>query len=374
MADELLAKAKQMLSIVTINTMCTIPEPIRFNGMGPRATRFADAFYGTLGEDIDIVCMQELTWHRNDIIKKFVKHKYVTPVMKSSLFGSNVRITDSGLCVLSKYPIQNIYAMIFDGPSYHVERLCAKGALLVRCFIPNLGYVNIVNTHLNAWTGLKADRAREHQVNQIHNWIHSLEIDSTEPLFFAGDYNIDAYEHSDTMFAIMNTLEAYFPYPNQTSFSFDPATNPLVGSDDPSEYATISKKGGCLDEYLTLGSCSCCPKQLVDGIAISKINFQPTEWKTEVVAIKTSAKFKIKIKLGVDRLINNVSDHNAVVLRLHFPNRIIPSIDFSIEGKHCTKISYDQPRFDHKWFLIQVLLTILYFLIFLAILYCCKVI
>jgi endonuclease/exonuclease/phosphatase family metal-dependent hydrolase len=363
-------KQKTMLSIVTLNAFCSIPEPIRYNGMNARSKHFAEAFYSSVGEEIDIICFQELTWRRKEILENFTKHKYATPVMRASLFSDNVRLAESGLCVLSKYPLESIHATVFNGPNYHVERLCAKGALLVRIFIPNLGYVNVVNTHLNAWTGLKADKAREHQINQIANWILTLDIDPEEPLFFVGDFNVDAYEHSNTMDEIMVKLNATLHYPKTTSFSFDPASNPLVGLDAPLEYATLSRKGGCVNEYLTHGTCACCPRQLVDVISISKRNRQPEELKVEVVPVVHPTKFKIKVKMGVERSIQHVSDHSAVVMRLHFG---IQNVIDPAGGQHCLKIGYDKPRFDWRWFLLQVTLTVFYTFLLLVIVYYCGV-
>lgn len=387
-----------MLSIVTLNSFNSVPEPIRYTGLAARSKHFAQAFYSSLGENIDVICFQELTWKRNDILENFTKHKYYTPVMKSSLFGGNVRFTESGLCVLSKYPIDSIHATIFDGPTYHVERLCAKGALLVRLFIPFIGYVNIVNTHLNAWTGPKADRARIHQINQIVEWIATIDINTNEPLFFAGDFNVDIYEHCNVMMELMQKLDARLPLPFSTSFSFDPATNPLVGLDAPLEYATLSRKGGCADEYLTLGTCACCPRQLVDLIAISNHHLQPTDVKVEVVPVIYPEKFNIKVKMGVERSVQHVSDHSAVVMKVKFKinndsqtedvqkmDKVekVEKIDkvekvekvedvaiTPITRKHCDFILYDKPRFDWKWFLAQILLTIFYVLMILLLLYC----
>jgi hypothetical protein len=273
--------------------------------------------------------------------------------MKSSLFGSKIRFQESGLVTISRYPIQKIYAMIFDGPTYHLERLCAKGALLVKIGIPGIGYVNVINTHLNAWSGERADRARDHQIGQIVDWLKKLEIDFNEPLFFTGDWNIDVYEHSDIVSNIMHKLSASVLLPKTTQFSFDPKHNPLVGLDAPDEYATISQSGGCVDEYLERGTCPCCPRQLVDLIAYSNIHLCPEKYEINVIPVCYPTPFQIKVRMGVDRFINQVSDHSAVLLRCVFPNSNSPHFG----GEHCTEIIYDIPFIEWNWLLFEIILT-----------------
>src|SRR6476646_9094214 len=106
-----------MISIVTLNAFNSIPEPFRYNGLYSRAQHFADAFYHSVGEQVDIICLQEFMWKRSQILKGFIHHPYATPIMRSSIFTSNVRLIQSGLCIVSKYPILKAYATIFDGPS-----------------------------------------------------------------------------------------------------------------------------------------------------------------------------------------------------------------------------------------------------------------
>ncbi len=344
-----------MFSIVTINSFASVPEPIRYNGLDARSKHFGKAFYQSVGKDIDIICFQELVWNKADILVNFTEHKYHTPTMGSSIFGSKIRFQESGLVTISRYPIQKIYAMIFDGPTYHLERLCAKGALLVKIGIPGLGYVNVINTHLNAWSGERADRARDHQIGQIVEWLKTLEIDFNEPLLFTGDWNIDFYEHSDIVASIMHKLNASILLSKVTQFSFDPKHNPLVGLDAPDEYATISRMGGCVDEYLTRGTCACCPRQLVDLIAISNNHLLYKNFDIQTIFVKYPTPFKIKVRMGVDRFIDQVSDHSAVLLRISFDvDGIVPIFG----GEHCKEIIYDTPFIEWDWLFLEIILAL----------------
>ncbi len=337
---------KQKLKICTMNAFASIPEPI-----------------------------QELAWDDKTILKGFTEHKFRTPIMRSSFFGSRIRLQHSGLCTLSKYPIQKIFATVFNGPAYHVERLCAKGAMLIQCNIPGLGYVNIVNTHLNAWSGERADRARDFQINQIIKWLDSLDLDPNQPLIFTGDWNIDAYEHALVVKKIMDKLRSSIILPKTTQFSFDPKNNPLVGLDAPDEYATVSKKGGCVQEYLSYGTCTCCPRQLVDLIAISDEHLRPQEHELNVIEVKYHTEFAIKVKMGVQRMVQHVSDHNAVVLDSSFYLDVATKNKHlaNIGGEHTTFITYDVPYIELPWFSAQLLLTALIaFFIYILLMYMYK--
>jgi endonuclease/exonuclease/phosphatase family metal-dependent hydrolase len=351
-----------MLSVVTINSYASIPEPIRYNGLEARAAHFGQAFYESLGKNIDIICFQELVWNEAEILQNFTEHKYHTPIMKSGWFGSKKRFQESGLITISRYPIQKMFAMVFDGPTYHIERLCAKGALLVKVFIPCLGYVNVINTHLNAWSGERANRARDHQIGQIGAWLATLEIDHNEPLVFTGDWNIDFYEHSDIVNKLMYKLNAKILLPETTQFSFDPQHNPLVGLDAPDEYATISKSRGCVDEYLTRGTCPCCPRQLVDLFAISTKHLLPDKYEVNVIPVLYPTSFQIKVGMGIDRFVKHVSDHNAVLLTATFhsckEHRIEISPNFG--GEHCKEISYDVPDIEWEWLSLEIILSIFF--------------
>lgn len=351
---------KQRLKICTMNAFASIPEPIRYNGLAQRAKVFGEAFYKSVGKDVDIICLQELVWEDQIILNSFTEHKFRTPIMRSSLFGSRIRLQHSGLCTLSKYPIQKIYATVFNGPAYHVEKLCAKGAILVQVNIPGLGYVNVVNIHLNAWSGERADKARDFQINQMIEWLYNLHLDPNQPLIVTGDWNIDAYEHSYMVKKIMEKLKSSIILPKTTQFSFDPKINPLVGLDAPDEYATVSKKGGCVQEYHAHGTCTCCPRQLVDLIAISDEHLTPQEKEVNVFEVKYHTEFPIQVKMGVERMITHVSDHNAVLLdSIFYLNAATKNKNLAnIGGEHATSIVYDVPFIEIPWFSAQIVLTL----------------
>jgi len=344
--------------IVTLNCFAAVPEPLRFTGVQARASRFGEAVYTSLGSTFDVMCLQELITCRNTILEGLKHHPYHTPVMSGSLFSSNMKFLQSGLCIVSKYPIQCIKALVFDGPTYHMERFISKGVLYARIFIPRIGDVHVFNTHLNAWSGTRADDARSHQIDQMTNWIRDLSLPANEMVIVSGDFNIDMYEHNDTMQRFMHQLGAKLHLPRETTFSFDPAKNTLVGLDDPQEYKTKSQNHGCYEEFLLTRTCTCCPRQLVDGIASLQNISQVHATDVQVVRVKTNVPFEIDAGLGVKRDVVDVTDHGAVHVTFS-----VPVSDHECSQAHTRHIEYHNGQASWAWILVNVILTSCFFLL-----------
>ena len=87
------------VSIATYNTYCALGGLIAFNGAAERAKRIGDALYSVMShlQQLDAVCLQEVVYHRDDIIKSFVHHPHATQPMDASLFSRNTRLWPSGL-------------------------------------------------------------------------------------------------------------------------------------------------------------------------------------------------------------------------------------------------------------------------------------
>lgn len=349
--------------MATLNCFGAVPEPFRFTGVYARASRFGEAVYASMGTTFDVLCLQEAICCRDVILSGLKHHPYHTPVMGGSLFASNMKFLQSGLCIVSKYPIQSIKALIFDGPTYHLERLVSKGVLYARIAIPTVGNVHIFNTHLNAWSGAQADDARSHQMQQITDWIRKLSLPATELVVVAGDFNIDMYEHNDVMQAFMQRLGAKLHLPRETSFSFDPAKNELVGLDDPQEYQTKSQKHGCYEDFLLTKTCTCCPRQLVDGIC-SLVTLLQVNADVQVVRVKTNVPFQIDAGLGVKRDVFDVTDHGAVLANFSFPFPALPSMLPAEVKTHTRFIEYENGQASWVWILVNIIMTSCFFLLF----------
>lgn len=317
-------------SVATWNLMLSVKPPIRYNGAKERALRAAAAFYASEAAQqvkIDFVCVQELSVFRREVLSSFVHHPFATKEMKSSLFGKKPRLWPSGLAILSAYPIEREQHFIFQGPTYHVEKIVAKGMLYCSVRIPNGPRVHLFNVHLNAWSTPEAKKARASQIGQIHRWIRELQLPPEEPALLLGDFNIDWFENAQEIEAIGRLLRAQPVHANSgLMFTFDGQTNPLVGLDAPSEYKLAKTGKDCYDDILNEEGCSCCPRQLLDGL----LRLQPPpngdfSLKRGLIFRPTSlSPFEINFNFFTKRMIRDVSDHFAIVYTFRCPGNFSP--------------------------------------------------
>jgi hypothetical protein len=96
---------------------------------------------------------------------------------------------------------------------------------------------------------------------------------------------------------------------------------------------------------------------LIDLICYSKAHLIPLEAKTEVMEVKSKQPFMIRVNWGLEKEIEHVTDHNAVVLRAQFPLRAD-----EYHGVHTKQIIYYEPRFEWTSLLWQSAATLIFFL------------
>lgn len=299
------------VKIITSNACLSLCPPLRFNGAFSRSDRFVDALYSHIDYETDVICLQELIVNRSKIIKQFIHHPFSTDIVSPDYIGNNIRFVHSGLAIVSKWPILLQKAHIFTGPTYHAEAFMAKSVLYAKLKHP-FTHLHVFVTHAQAWSNQKAKKIRLLQFEQIYRFIQRCTISPSEPVFLCGDFNNDFYEHSRILQDMMDIVHCKMHLPLVPQFSFDPTLNSLVGTDDASEYATHSFLKGCYDEFLQTGICSCCPKQLIDGIATSIDHLQPKKCEVEVIYNTSNSPFEIYINVSTKRTIQHVSDHFAV--------------------------------------------------------------
>jgi endonuclease/exonuclease/phosphatase family metal-dependent hydrolase len=148
--------------------------------------------------DADIVLLQEVDFnskrtHNIDQAKYLAKKsnfayivKHTTIRQKFYPFHHNIfGNIDHGLCILSKYPITNANAILFNNfsniPFFLKWLFSPHGALECKISV-NDKIVNVINLHLDPW----AKSRRYHQINKIKT--HFLN-EKKLPLIIGGDFN-----------------------------------------------------------------------------------------------------------------------------------------------------------------------------------------
>ena len=368
-----LHSSSQELTVLTLNCCLSVCPPVRFNGAFSRAHRLADAIYSSIApQSLDVVCFQELVVCHDSILKQMIHHPHHTHVkIESSLFGANVRFLHAGLAICSRWPIVEEDAHVFYGATYHMEALMAKAIQYVKIVTHGGEHVlHVFNTHLQAWTMPRACDIRREQTRQAAQFIaRKIGVDFMQTndknrhwCVVAGDWNVDDNEHPEIMAEVMQTLRTSMLRPSTVQFSFDPCKNPLVSTDDPQEYATRSKQNGCYEEFLRTGICSCCPRQLVDGIALHDgCSSFLQSYDTNVVPILSRTPFSINVNMSTRRTLDTVSDHFGVVSKMVFlPAFNHASIRFADD---VPRVYSYHPPVDAGWILLQIVLFIMFFIL-----------
>jgi hypothetical protein len=274
----------------------------------------------------------------------------------NSFFNNNIRFLQSGLTIVSRWPIVTEGHHVFTGSTYHMEQFMAKAVQYAKIIIENTFIVHVLNTHTQAWTNEKANNVRATQFEQMNTFIQQLNILPSEPLILCGDYNIDFYEHSTIIDNMMNRVHMQLHLPPQPQFSFDPTVNKLVGTDDASEYTTRAFTNGCYDEYLQTSVCVCCPRQLIDGIATSDRHLRPVSVHTKVVPNLSNREFSIYVNVSSERSMRNVSDHFLVTSEFAFPIKIECC---AVLYPHKIQTICFQKQYSPAWICLEVLLFLM---------------
>jgi len=127
------------------------------------------------------------------ILKAALKRKFglcfETMVGGSGPFLETQRFVNSGVILLSRFPITDSKYLSFGSDCSGDERLANKGVTYAR-ILKNGRTVHIFATHLQAWETTDAISAREAQLLQIRRWIQRLRLDASEPVLIAGDLNV----------------------------------------------------------------------------------------------------------------------------------------------------------------------------------------
>lgn len=382
-------------TLVSFNCYLAIPPIIRFNGTYARAMRLANAVYSNIPfSDIDVLCLQELVFARDLVLKNFIHHKYHSKKISSSLFGNNIRFLHSGLQIVSKWPILEEDAHVFTGKTYNAEAMMAKAVQYCKILVRNTQVIHVFNTHLQAWTNSKAVSIRKEQIQQTALFMRKklLSAASNEPIFYLGDGNVDFYENSDIAQDLMNEVQMFVIMPLTPQFSFDPILNPLVGSDDASEYilrkklnnhtngrrnnnninffgltnnnnAAGEKKFFEESQSQKVEETLLYPRQLIDFFALSKNQTNIIQHSSmNVVPILSEAPFEVAININTSLTIQTVSDHFAVV-----GTTIFDLQDSNVLLKPSYINNYN-PQVDYGWLSLQIVLFVI--VLFVCILFC----
>jgi len=307
-----------IFNLLSMNVFFPVGAPIRFHGQNERSIRVKNVIQEIdKKENIDAVIFNEVIIPECEaIILKDMENlgfRYRTEQLSApfAVYG--------GTLIFSKHPITMQDRTLFGDKCTTTDCLSAKGVNFARV-LKNDNYFNIFSMHLQAWNSTTSQIVRESQIQQIYQFIHTLNIPQTEAVLFAGDLNIDLYTANPHLKHLMYKLDMNIPeiHEDSTKFTFDPKNNKLVGADDPELYQNEQYPNGCVDEYLSTLECPCCPSTWIDYTMYSSKHLQPTSSYMKAIMVKVPP-FKIFLSLTKEVEVQDVTDHFPVLGHFIFP-------------------------------------------------------
>jgi len=173
-------ESSMTLDVLTLNSWM-LPSPLGKNKV-ERAGRIGDSI-----KFFDVVGLQETFSDDSKIIGKTTgqNHPYQYRQDKGGFLTLN-----SGLTTLSKYEIAETEFKPFSySTMFSSDQLARKGVMLTRLKVPNIGYIDIYNTHTQSNSHTADHITRLAQNAEIVDFV--LKHDKGYPTFILGDFNME---------------------------------------------------------------------------------------------------------------------------------------------------------------------------------------
>jgi endonuclease/exonuclease/phosphatase family metal-dependent hydrolase len=219
---------------------------------------------------------------------------------RTRVLGSDGGIEqDGGVILVSRWPIaaeaQRAYAGVCIGDVS--DCLADKGVLYARVVKHGQSY-HVFASHTQAGDSPERRAVRLRQLGIVKAFIDSRAIPDSEPVFIAGDLNVDKYDAGEYA-AMLRILDAWHPVPFGYRYTVDPTLNRLNPHADRRLY--------------------------LDYVLVSNRHLQPIEAIIETLMPRSTTPFKScldPLKGGCTRSEHSydLSDHFAVFGHFMFPS------------------------------------------------------
>lgn len=163
--------------------------PIIFKSCQAERTELIAEYILQLAPDILVLEEAFLKSSRKVLMDKVNKnYPYSTKITPRGFFKTN-----SGLWVLSKYPIKNQHFMTYKKKK-GTDRFARKGALYVEVEIGNKPF-QLIATHAQSFTKFAA--TREKQFKQLKNKLADIYFQDSIPQIILGDLNVNFFDSTE---------------------------------------------------------------------------------------------------------------------------------------------------------------------------------
>ncbi len=176
----------ETLKILSWN-LYLVPWPIHRTLQDERTEAIASQL---LISNYDVIFFQELFLEKHkDILWEKLKSKF--PNESARFKGRGLHFVGSGLWAISKYPMKVIDHTYFSDCSGS-DCLASKAAVMMEIQLPNR-IIQVINTHLQAWSGEENNKVRRSQLSQIKKMMEKNKVEHSIQIA-VGDFNI---RHND---------------------------------------------------------------------------------------------------------------------------------------------------------------------------------
>lgn len=212
----------------------------------------------------DVIMMQEaFSSDRTGMLNQLAQqYPYQTHVPASG----SINLFDSGLVIVSRYPIVKTAQLIYPDCS-GTDCFADKGVLYAE-IIKNGKAYHVTSTHTASFDTAEARALRQIQFKQIRTLVNQQNIPSFDAVLMGGDFNVNKLLWPQDYQDMLSNLNATDPVSTgYTASTFDPRVNKLAGA---------AGSGGTTVEYL-------------DYIVSSNTHRQPIQARNDVRVLRSIA-------------------------------------------------------------------------------------
>ena len=301
-----------------------------------------DEIINVIGE-YDIVCLQEvfasLSFRTEHLINAAREFGFDYCVVPEQFELYSRKLIDSGLVILSKYPILDYKCISFEHGGVYSDQLADKGFQHAKILI-NGRIIHVINTHVQSDYAIYdnlASNVKIAQYKQIHNYIELVQTDNIDDVYLCGDLNCNAiyineylrptgwisrlYDHLIYLFDLRyNNSDllydrTYLDEKNIYWRGMRPATTYSTYDMKGREIDTVLRDND--DPYLTTNKYVCLPRSVDYIILIRNKNANISYVKCLKCKTKNFESHHTNAK---NNRIKFLSDHSAVYATMKFIN------------------------------------------------------
>jgi endonuclease/exonuclease/phosphatase family metal-dependent hydrolase len=212
------------LKILNWNTY-QLPKYIKNSKQDVRAHLIAK-YIRENAEQFDVITLQEVfTTSGRSILQQQLADLY--PYQSGTPNRKWYKPVNSGLLILSKYPLSNQYFYMFRGLRT-ADLFSSKGILAVTITLTNGKKVHLATTHMQAEEHAKSVKVRESQYRYMKEVvIPHYQVDHN-PFIITGDFNIDMYDEKEFS-PFLEYMQFAVPiYTGLLQYTYDATINTLT--------------------------------------------------------------------------------------------------------------------------------------------------